>query len=170
MKTEDVITEALETYDVIISLLLDEGVASHTHTHTHTYTTSCQNLRRYRVWMGKIFSIIDLSIQPLLCIYTVSGPVLGLPWWLNSKESAYQCGKHRFSPWVGKILWRRKWQLTPIFLPGKSHRQRSLVGYIAWDCRRMGHDLVTNNTVLETKDSVITRICSSRGDLSRYHI
>ena len=35
MKTEDVITEALETYNVIISLLLDEGVASHTHTHPH---------------------------------------------------------------------------------------------------------------------------------------
>ena len=32
-------------------------------------------------------------------------------------------------PWVGKIPWRRKWQLTPVFLPGKSHRQRSLVGY-----------------------------------------
>ena len=48
------------------------------------------------------------------------------------------------------------------------------MGYIAWDYKRMGHDLVTNNTghfvVLETKDSVITRICSSRGDLSRYHI
>ena len=33
------------------------------------------------------------------------------------------------SPWVGKIPWRRKWQPTPIFLPGKSHGQRSLVGY-----------------------------------------
>ena len=32
-------------------------------------------------------------------------------------------------PWVGKILWRRKWQSTPVFLTGKSHRQRSLVGY-----------------------------------------
>ena len=31
--------------------------------------------------------------------------------------------------WVGKILWRRKWQPTPVFLPGKSHGQRSLVGY-----------------------------------------
>ena len=31
-------------------------------------------------------------------------------------------------PWVGKIPWRRKWQSTPIFLPGKSHGQRSLVG------------------------------------------
>ena len=31
--------------------------------------------------------------------------------------------------WVGKIFWRRKWQPTPVFLPEKSHEQRSLVGY-----------------------------------------
>ena len=34
-----------------------------------------------------------------------------------------------FNPWVGKILWRRKWQPTPGLLPGKSHGWRSLVGY-----------------------------------------
>ena len=34
-----------------------------------------------------------------------------------------------FDPWVEKILWRRKWQPTPVFLPGKSHGQRSLGGY-----------------------------------------
>ena len=34
-----------------------------------------------------------------------------------------------FDPWVGKIPWRRKWQPSPVFLPGKSHGQRSLVGY-----------------------------------------
>ena len=34
--------------------------------------------------------------------------------------------------WVGKIHWRRKWQLTPVFLPGKSHGQRSLVDYSPW--------------------------------------
>ena len=32
-------------------------------------------------------------------------------------------------PWVGKIPWRREWQPTPVFLPGKPHEQRSLVGY-----------------------------------------
>ena len=37
-----------------------------------------------------------------------------------------------FDPWVGKILWRRKWQSTPVLLPGKSHGQRSLVGYSPW--------------------------------------
>ena len=34
-----------------------------------------------------------------------------------------------FDPWVGKLPWRRKWQLTLVFLPGESHGQRSLVGY-----------------------------------------
>ena len=37
--------------------------------------------------------------------------------------------KHGFDPWVGKSPWRRTWQPTPIFLPGESHGQRSLVGY-----------------------------------------
>ena len=37
-----------------------------------------------------------------------------------------------FSPWVRKISWRRKWQPTPVFLPGKSHGRRSLVGYCPW--------------------------------------
>ena len=36
-----------------------------------------------------------------------------------------------FSPWVGKILWRRSWQPTPVFLPGEFHGQRSLEGYSA---------------------------------------
>ena len=37
--------------------------------------------------------------------------------------------------WVRKILWRREWLPTPVFLPGKSHRQRSLKGYCPWDCK-----------------------------------
>ena len=54
----------------------------------------------------------------------------GLPWWLSDKESACQCKRCRFDLWVGKIPWKRKWQPTPVFLPGKSHGQRSLAGYI----------------------------------------
>ena len=46
--------------------------------------------------------------------------------------------------WGRKISWRRKWQLTPEFLPGKSHRQRSLVGYSPCGHKRVGCDLVTN--------------------------
>ena len=46
-------------------------------------------------------------------------------------------------PWVGKIPWRREWQPTPGFLPGKSHGQWSLVGYSPWDCKRVECDLAT---------------------------
>ena len=38
-----------------------------------------------------------------------------------------------FDPWMEKIPWRRKWQPTPVFLPGESHGRRSLVGYSPWD-------------------------------------
>ena len=46
-----------------------------------------------------------------------------------------KCGTPRFDPWVEKILWRRKWQPTTVFLLGKSHGQRSLVGYSPWGCK-----------------------------------
>ena len=51
------------------------------------------------------------------------------PRWLRGEESASQCRGYRFDPWVGKIPWRRKWQPIPVFLPGKSHAQRSLADY-----------------------------------------
>ena len=38
--------------------------------------------------------------------------------------------RNRFNPWVRKIPWRRKWQPTPIFLPGKFHGQRSLAATV----------------------------------------
>ena len=65
--------------------------------------------------------------------------VKNLPVW---QEKAYQCKRHGFDPWVRKIPWRGKWQPTPVFLPEKSHGQRSLVGYIH-GVTRVGHDLAT---------------------------
>ena len=65
------------------------------------------------------------------------------PGWLSSKEPVCQCRRLRFDPCVKKILWRRKWQPTLVFLPGKSHGQRSLVGYTPWGHKRVRHDLVT---------------------------
>ena len=46
----------------------------------------------------------------------------------NGKESAYNAEETRFDPWVGKIPWTKKWQLTTVFLPEESHEQRSLLG------------------------------------------
>ena len=67
----------------------------------------------------------------------------GLPWQLSGKESVCQGRRGGFNPWVGKITQRKKWQLTPVFLPGKSHGQRSLVGYSSRGHKRFRHDLVT---------------------------
>ena len=55
----------------------------------------------------------------------------------SGKEPACQCRRckrHRFDPWVREILWKRKWQPIPVFLPGESHGQSNLMGYSAW-CR-----------------------------------
>ena len=48
--------------------------------------------------------------------------------------------------------WRRKWQSPPVFLPGKSHGQRSLLGYSPWSHKRVGHDLVTKQQWQQHKD------------------
>ena len=65
----------------------------------------------------------------------LSSLMVGLPRWCCGKESAYRCRKcrrHTFSPWARKIPRSRKWQPTPVLLPGKSHGQRSLVGSSPW--------------------------------------
>ena len=46
-----------------------------------------------------------------------------------------RCKRHRFNLWVRKTPWRRKWQPTPVVLPGKSHGWMSLAGYNPWGCK-----------------------------------
>ena len=66
-----------------------------------------------------------------------------LPWWHSGRETACQYSRLGFNSWIRKIPWRRKWQPSPVFLPGKSHGQRSLVGYSPWSHKIVRHDLVT---------------------------
>ena len=59
----------------------------------------------------------------------------GFPSGASCEELTCQCRRHkgcRLNPWVGKIPWRRAWQLTPVFMPGEFHGQRSLGGYSPW--------------------------------------
>ena len=52
------------------------------------------------------------------------------------KDYTCQCRRHKkrgFDPWVGKIPWRKKWPPVLVFLPRKSHGQRSLAGYSPQD-------------------------------------
>jgi len=57
---------------------------------------------------------------------------------ISGKLSAYQCRRHKrcgFYSWVGMIPWGRKCKLAPVFLPRKSHGQRSLAVYNPWGCK-----------------------------------
>ena len=84
-----------------------------------------------------------LILDALLCaidlfVHTYANIMFscGLPWWLSGKESACQCGRHRFDPLSQE-------DPTPVLLPGKPHGQRSLAGYRPWGHIRIRHDLVT---------------------------
>ena len=61
-----------------------------------------------------------------------------MPGGASVKEPSCRCRRCKrcgFNLWVGKIPWRRSWQPTPIFLPGKSHGQRSLEDLQKYHCR-----------------------------------
>ena len=69
------------------------------------------------------------------------------------KEPTCQCRKHkrcRFDPGVEKSPWRKKWQITPVFLPRDSHGQRNLVGYSSWGLKEsdITEQLSTHTNVL----------------------
>ena len=68
--------------------------------------------------------------------------------WPGGKESTSQWKRCRFNPWVGKIPWRRKWQPSLVFLPGKSHGQKNLAGYSSWGPKGVRHNLATKHNNL----------------------
>ena len=83
----------------------------------------------------------DGSKHLLRCCHKLLCAVLtlGLHRRLIGKKPTCQGRRREFDPWVRKIPWRRRWQPTPVVLPGKSHGQRSLAGYSPWG-HSVGHD------------------------------
>ena len=87
-----------------------------------------------RVWILALGKLPSLSSCGLtwkvrdgwyICIGLLEGLgkfiyVQRLPRWLSGKEPSCQCRSHGFDPWGGQIPWKRKWQPTPVLLPGKS--------------------------------------------------
>ena len=66
--------------------------------------------------------------------------LIGLPRWRSGKESACQsrrCKRCGLDPWVRKITWSRRWQPTPVFLPGESHGRGA---WQATESQRVRHD------------------------------
>ena len=92
-----------------------------THTHTH-HTCACTSVHTHTHFYGR--RDMSLSLTQIIRDLTCDPP--------EFISTAFV-----FNPWVGKISWRRKWQPTPVFLPGKSHGQRNLVGYSPWGCKEL---------------------------------
>ena len=76
------------------------------------------------------------------------------PWWLRWYSVCLQCRRPGFDLWVRKIPWRRKWQPTPVLLPGESHGWRSLQ---SMGSQRVGHDLMTSLSISNKRCSTETR-------------
>ena len=92
------------------------------------------NSHKRKVWIYRPCHPVNLSVFTLCPFIKYTG----LPGYFTIvvKNPPANVGDKRrgCDSWVRKIPWRRKWQPTPVFLPGKSHEQRSLAGYSPWGC------------------------------------
>ena len=82
---------------------------------------------------NKVTALKELESSWKASLLYVVMCILGFPGGASGKRLACHCRRHKrhgFTSWVGKIPWRRKWQLTSVVLPGESHGQRSLVAIV----------------------------------------
>ena len=104
-------------------------MSTHRHTGVQTYY--------YMHHMHTIYihKHMHLHVQTNKHTYLLkSGGFLGGP---MVEESTFQCRRLGFDLSVSRIPWGRKWHPTPVFLPGKSHGQRSLAGCSPWGCKEL---------------------------------
>ena len=80
--------------------------------------------------------------------------ILGFPGGSVVKNPPIMCSSCEFNPWVGKILWRRKWQPAPVFLPGEFHGLKSLAGYSPWGCKES--DMTEATASVQFSHSVVS--------------
>ena len=103
--------------------------------HPETPCSTRQPSKGFPASSRRVVAATSKEAYTLLCVFPPPTPVFAphLFWvWATGKESACErrrCKRRGFYPWMGKTPWRRKWQPTPVLLPGKSHGQRSLVVY-----------------------------------------
>ena len=79
-------------------------------------------------WSGPIILFYDLAFHISWMGLTELCGCQVAQWWRIHLPNR----KWAFSPWTGKMPWRRAWQPSPVFLPAESHGQRRLAGYSPW--------------------------------------
>ena len=115
------------------SLALLQGILATQESNTRSPKLQADSLPAEPRGKPKNTGVSSLSL--LQWIFLIHGEVFilrGFPDGSVVKEFTCKGRRRIFHPWVGKIPWRREWQSTPVFLPGESHGQRSLVGYSPW--------------------------------------
>ena len=102
------------------------------HTHPHAHTQSINHEGKYEI-LNIVIKMFFSSEDATEDIRRHSSGGLGLLRWPSGKGSSCQYRRCRLDPWVRRIPWRRKRQPTLVFLPGKSHGQRNVMGCSPWD-------------------------------------
>ena len=103
----------------------------------------------FKIWSWKGLIEFKGSTDQTVRTAIVSNCYSDLPRWYRGRESTCQwrrCKRRGFHPWVRKIHWSGKWQPAPVFLPGNSDGQRSLVCYSPWGLRVEQDSVNKNNT------------------------
>ena len=72
---------------------------------------------------------LDVDLDVIYERLSMDSRMVDFPGGSDGKSICLQRGRPGFSTWVGKIPWKRKWQPTPVFLPGESYGWRNLAGY-----------------------------------------
>ena len=106
-------------------------------------------------------SIMQFNSEFYIIIFKVSCGSFGASQVAQlSKESTCHCRRcesRRFDPWVRKIPWRRKWQSTPVFLPGKSPWTKKPGRLQSMGLQRVGHNWVQAHTWTVGEKWYVTR-------------
>ena len=135
-----------------------------------TVRNTCPSLKSFGLWCSVIAADWQRQKGPNLLLKGLDTEVtrqVGLPrGTLRGKGPACRSRRHGFNPSVWKIPWGRKWQPTPVFLPGEFNGQRSLVGYSPWGCKELD---TTEHAHTQTYWLKIDNIMVNIRDIVKYY-
>ena len=136
---------SIHIFIYLYTYILEKVMAAH-------FSIFClENTTNRGAWWATVHAVAEswtrlsnwTHIHIFICAYKKLA-FLVAQWW----RIHLLCRRCGFCPWIEKISWSRKWQPTPVLLPGKSHRQKSLEGYSPWDCKELDMTYQVSNNII----------------------